>query len=560
MNNQRRGQAVDAALGEPEDPPFSSAVMRNSMAGSIWTVVSRLTGLGKAIAVGAVLGATYLGNTYQAINSLPNLVYYQLLAGSLFASLLVPPLVHYVDTGNPARAKRLVGGFLGILLLIAAVAAGILIAIGPLIMHLLTLGVSDHGTAAAQSRIGWLLLVMFVPQIALYVIAGVGAAVMNAHGRFALAAAAPTFESLGMIAVLITAGILFGTGTAIAHLPRSELLLLGLGTTSAVALHAACQWWGARSSGLVLRPGMGWRDPEVRRILRRIVPTLGFTALAASQIFAVMVVANRVPGGLVAFQLALNFFYLPTAVVTWPIARALLPQLARLHHAGDGRRFRNELLRAVTVASFVTIPTALAYVTLSNQLAHVLAFGQLGRNDGPQLMALSLAALAPGVVGEAWFTLGTYALYARHDPRSPVHSMAIRVAVSLSCMSIAWLVRGPAVLVLLGMALSLGSMVGAAHLSWRLRGRLPRTEQSLLRPLARTAIASLIMVVPVYLTTLALHGLLPETKPAQLLSFSSAALIGVAVFLGVQGAWRAPELGWLKDGLIRTRLPARLRR
>jgi putative peptidoglycan lipid II flippase len=529
------------------------------MAGSIWTVVSRVVGLGKVIAVGAVLGATYLGNTYQAINSLPNLVYYQLLAGSLFASLLVPPLVHYLDMGNRRRARRLVGGFLGILVLIAAVISVILITIGPIIMRLLTLGVSDRATATAQSRLGWLLLVMFVPQIALYVIAGIGAAVMNAHGRFALAAAAPALESLGIIAVLITAGALFGTGTAITHLPQPELLLLGLGTTSAVALHAACQWWGARSSGLPLSPEMGWRDPEVRRILRRIVPTLGFTGLAASQIFAVMVVANRVPGGLVAFQLALNFFYLPTAVVTWPIARALLPQLSRLHNAGDDRLFHNELRRAVAIASFITIPTALAYITLSSQLAHVLAFGQLGHGHGPRMMALSLAALAPGVVGEAWFTLGTYAFYARHDVRSPVHSMVIRVGVSLSCMVIAWLVGGPALLVLLGVALSLGSLVGAAHINWRLRRQLPRAEQSLLRPVARTAVASSAMVVPAYLVTFALRGL-PETKPAQLLAFSSAALIGAAMFLGVQAAWRAPELGWLKDGLIRKRLPARFRR
>jgi putative peptidoglycan lipid II flippase len=362
-----------------------------------------------------------------------------------------------------------------------------------------------------------------------------------------------------MIAVLITAGVLFGTRTEIAHLPRSELLLLGLGTTSAVALHAACQWWGARSSGLALSPEMGWRDREVRRILRRIVPTLGFTALAALQIFAVMVVANRVPGGLVAFQLALNFFYLPTAVVTWPIGRALLPQLSRLHAAGDGRLFRNELLRAITVASFVTIPTALVYITLSGQLAHALAFGQLGRSDGPRFMALSLAALAPAVVGEAWFTLGTYAFYSRHDVRTPVRAMVIRVSVSLSCMAIAWQVRGPALLVLLGVAFSLGSLVGAAYIGWRLRRQLPRTEQSLLRPLARTAVAAAIMVVPTYLVTLVLHGL-PGTKPARLLAFSSAALIGAAVFLGVQAAWRAPELGWLKDGLIRTRLPARFRR
>ena len=63
-------------------------------------------------------------------------------------------------------------------------------------MRLLTLGVTDPATAAGQRRVGWLLLVMFAPQILLYVVAGTGAAVMNAHGRFALARPLPPWRAL----------------------------------------------------------------------------------------------------------------------------------------------------------------------------------------------------------------------------------------------------------------------------------------------------------------------------------------------------------------------------
>jgi putative peptidoglycan lipid II flippase len=537
--------------GAAEDapgPPPSAGVMRDSLAGSVWTVVSRLTGLGKALTIGAVLGATYLGNTYQAINALPNLVYYQLLAGSLFASLLVPPLIGHLHRNDQPGARVLVRGFLGSLLLVGALASTILVAVGPVIMRLLTLGVADPATAAGQRRVGWLLLVMFVPQILLYVVAGTGAAVMNADGRFALAAAAPALESIGMIAVLVTAGILFGTGTGILEVSNRQLLLLGLGTTSAVGAHAVCQWWGARSSGLTMIPGAGWRSPEVRQVLHRIVPTLGFTGLAALQVFAVLVVASKVSGGLVAFQLALNFFYLPTAVVAWPVARALLPQLSRLHQAEDRRQFANELLHSVVVASFVTIPIAAVYAGLAAPLAQALAFGELA-SGGWHLTALSLASLSLGVVGETWFILGTYVFYARQDVRSPVRSMAVRVAVTLSLMAVAWLSRGPSVLVILGLALSVGSLVGAADIGRRLR-EVPRGEFPLLRSLIRTVLASLVMVAVARATLWALRSL-PNTKPAQLITVSVAVLAGAAVFLGVQAAWHAPELGWLRSGLTR---------
>lgn len=543
------GQPPDERRPEPGALASSSAVLQHSVSGSVGTVASRLVGLCKTVTVGAILGATYLGNTYQAVNSLPNLVYYQLLAGSLFASLLVPPLITHLDGDDWPQARRFVNGFFGSLLLIAGLACGILLALGPLITRLLSLGVPDRTAAAAQSRVGWLLLAMFAPQILLYVIAGTGAAAMNARGRFGLAAAAPALESLGMIAVLITAGVMFGTGTGILDVSDGQLLLLGLGTTAAVGVHAACQWLGARSSGLALIPTAGWRIPEVRRVLRRIVPTLGFTGLAAVELFAMLVVASTVEGGLVAFQLALNFFYLPTALVTWPIGRALLPQLARLHQGGDGGLFRNELLRALAVASFVTVPIAVGYVAVSGELGRALAFGQLERGAGPALFALSLASLAPGVVGETWFTLGTYAFYARQDVRSPLRSMAVRVTVSLSGMVLAWLLRGPAVLVALGLSLSLGSLAGTAHVGWRIRRSLPRTSLSLRRPLAETVVASLIMLVPVQLTILMLRGL-HASRLTSLLGVTCAALVGAAVYFGVQAAFGAPALGWVKSALL----------
>jgi putative peptidoglycan lipid II flippase len=535
---------------------LSGAVLTNSFAGSVWTIVSRVTGLLKIVAVGAVLGATYLGNTYQSINSLPNLVYYQLLAGSLFASLLVPPLVRHIDQEDRHGAQRLVEGFLGTLLLVAAAASVILIALGPLIMKLLTLGVHDPATAAAQQRVGWLLLAMFVPQIALYIVAGCGAAAMNASGRFALAAAAPALESAGMIAVLLTAGLLFGTATGILDVTTPELLLLGLGTTAAVGLHATCQWLGARASGLKLVPAIGWRDPEVRRVLKRILPTLAFTGLAALQIFAVMIVANTVRGGFVAFQLALNFFYLPIAIVTWPIARAILPQLSRLHHAGDARGFRDEFLRGMAVASFVTVPIAVGYLVLAPAVGTAVSFGALAEGGGAHLMAISLASLAPGLVAETWFILGTNALYAQHDARTPLRSMAIRVGVSLVVMAVARAVGGGSVLVLLGVALSAGSLAGAIDLWVRLRRRLPDGRFSLPRSLGRTGLAATVMGGAVFVVTLAFGHGVGHVKAV--IEIAVGSLVGLVVFGATQMALRAPELGWLRSSIgARRRAAAR---
>ena len=76
------------------------------MSVAVWTAVSRFTGVLRGITIAAVLGATYFANTYQFTNSLPNLVFYGLLAGSMFSSLLVPALVGHIDSGDRRAAAR----------------------------------------------------------------------------------------------------------------------------------------------------------------------------------------------------------------------------------------------------------------------------------------------------------------------------------------------------------------------------------------------------------------------------------------------------------------------
>jgi putative peptidoglycan lipid II flippase len=390
---------------------------------------------------------------------------------------------------------------------------------------------------------------MFTPQIALYLIAGTGTAVMNAHGRFAFAAAAPAVENIGIIATIVASVALFGTGATILTISTPHLLLLGLGTTGAVCLHATWQWLGARSSGLTMTVSRGWRDPEVRAILRRVVPTLAYTGLAACQVFALLVFANRVAGGVVAIQLALNFFYLPLAVVAWPVARALLPHLSRIPGDGERHLFSAELSRGMALASFIVIPISVAYITLAFPLARAVAFGKLGTGHGERLLALSLATLGAGILAETWFILGTYAFYARKDARSPLRAMAVRVGVSACLMLATWTVHGDAVMPFLGLSLAAGSLAGAWYMGRALRTELGTVSRPAGRSLAAMLAAAVAMAVPAFFTAQGLRLLVPG-KLGALIAMSAATAIGLATYAGLHAALRSPELLRVKDSVV----------
>jgi putative peptidoglycan lipid II flippase len=524
-----------------------AVVARRSLSVGFWTIVSRATGLARVATIAAVLGPTYLGNTFLAMNLLPNLTF-EFLTGSLFATLLVPPLVRHASQRK--EAERIAGGFLSIALVATAIVTALAVLAGPLLLRLLALGVSDSETAAAQRHVGSLLLAMLMPQIVLYAIAGIGAAVMNSRGRFALAAAAPAFENLGVIATLgVVAGV-FGVDATLATVSNAELLVLGLGTTAAVGLHAAAQAIGAFRVGVRLVPRAGWRDAEVRAIVRRGVLSVGYSGLNTLRIFGAVVVSNSVAGGVVAFQIALNFFYLPIAIGARPVATALLPRLARLHHDRARFLFRDELSHGAALVALLVVPAAVAYAALSLPIARAVSFGQMGGSHGVTMLAAALAALAPGVLGEAAFVLATYASYARYDARAPLRSMMLRTGVSFVGMAVAFVASRNVVLVVaLGLALSAGNVASAWHLVRRVRSALPPGGPALAPAIARAVAASVAMVGAAYGVTAGLGAVAAHDIVVVLV----AVILGAAVFIGVERACGAPELDVLRRGLRQVR-------
>jgi putative peptidoglycan lipid II flippase len=557
MTRDERRQPIALRPGvaraiEPDDQFKAVAAARDSTTVATWTIVSRVTGLIKFAVIGAVLGPTFFGNTYQFTNSLPNLLYYGLLAGSLFSSLLVPALVRHIDAHDHESSERIAGGFLGITLVLLLVIAPLAITLGPLVLRFAALGGGPSvAEAAAQMRVGLLLIVMFIPQIFFYGVVGTATAVMNSRQRFALAAAAPAVESVGTMAVLGAAAILYGTRTSLTSVPLSEILLLGLGSTGAVALHAATQWWGARRAGVLLRPRAGWRDPEVRVVIRRALPSIAQAGLASLQILVLLMVANRLAGGVIAFQIAVNFYYLAIAIGVTPVALALLPRLARMHLDGDLAGFRDTLVRGLAMGFLLTIPAAVGYLVLAMPLARAVSFGRMSGDGGVTLVAVSLAALSLAVVGQTAFMILTDACYAMKDTRTPLVSMVLQATICLGLASTALLVKGPAVLVVLGLALSLSIAAAALHLTTRVwRNLSPRGTQRLAPSLVRFVAGAAVMAGPAWLVA----NLVPRWLVGSLgnrLGIIAAVVIGAAVFLALQALWRTPELGWLAAGLVR---------
>lgn len=540
---------------QPDSPPEQVSPERaqgltgSSAVVASWTLVSRLTGLLRVVCVGAVLGPTFFANAYQSTNALPNLVY-ELLTGGLFTALLVPPLVAALDRQDGAAAKRLASGFLGAVLLAFTAAAVVLVAAGPAVLGLLGLGVTDPDVAREQQRVGMLLLALVMPQLLFYGVAGTAAAAMNARGRFALAAAAPALENLGIVATLLVFARVAGGDVDIAQVTTAQVVLLGAGTTAAVGLHAIASWLGARAAGVTLVPTAGWRDKDVRPILRSGVPTLALSGMGAARTLGVLVVAGSIPGGVVAFLLARNFFNLVTALTARPVATALLPRAARAFRAGDLTRLRDEVDRSFSLVALVALPATCCLLLLAHPLARAVTFGEMATPRGEAIVAAALIGITAGILGDAAFILLTAVTYAAGRPGEATRAMLLRVLITAAGMGATLVAaEGSAVLLGLGLSLAVGDLISSGYLARRVLRALPPGGGTT-RSSATKGLLSGLVMAPV---GLGVAVGLRRTGLDDVLTAVAAAAACALCFLAFHLLLRTPELAGLLRLLRRAR-------
>src|SRR3954469_20621085 len=259
-----------ARAGQPDGGDAAvRSVAHSSATVAAWTLVSRASGLLRVVVIGAVLGPTFLANTFLATNTVPNLTF-AAVAGPVLGLVLVPSVVHTLLTRGHAAGQVHIRRLSGLLLVAATAVAGLLTLASPGLAWVLTLGVPKPERGRA-----WLvavaLLVLVGPQVVLYTVAAVGAAAQQARQRYALAAAASALENVGLMITMAVVALGFAQREDVAGVPVGLVLVLGVGATLSVALHAAVQGVGAARVGLSIRPARGWRsDPEIREIADRL--------------------------------------------------------------------------------------------------------------------------------------------------------------------------------------------------------------------------------------------------------------------------------------------------
>ena len=510
---------------------------------TVATTVSRVTGFVRVAVVAAAMGTTFLANTYQTANTAPNLVF-ELLAAGVLTSIFVPTFVEHLvkgtkDEGWEAANALVSVGLVGLLALSASLAL-----LAEPVMRLLTLGVTDADLRAREVALGARFLRMFSPQIIFYGLGMIMTAALHAHRRFVLAAIAPIFNNLVVISVYLAYWASRGDREpGVTTITDGEVLLLGMGTTAGVVAMTLCLVPQVARLGWRARFTWTPRHPAVKKGARLGAWALGYAGGYQAGLIVVLALANRVEGGVAAYQWAFTFFYLPHALFGVPLFSVLFTAMAEKAAVNDPAALRERLRGGLSMLIFILVPVAAALAILGVPIAAVvLDHGAMGPGDA-ELVGRVLTAFALGLPTYSAFLILTRAFYALSETRLP--SLLNGLAVATSCgvgVALFFLVPADARIPGLAFGHTVGFAIGTVFLMRALSRRIGTVvDKELVATIGRTLLATVVVAGSL--------GLLRATVLAGELMFWRLVLIcavGALAYLGVSAAMRAPELARLR--------------
>lgn len=518
---------------------------------SFGTVISRVTGLARLVAITAALGIVESGrltDTYNIANTAPNIIY-ELALGGILTSVFVPVFVELLEKEGRDRAWQVGSAVINLSLVVLVAISTIGILAAPLIADFYSSRL-EGGEAARQHEVLTFLLRLFIPQIIFYALTAITAGLLNAHKRFGAPMFTPILNNLAVIIVFVTFYFAYSdAGLSLDTVTTGQLLLIGIGTTSGVALMAFAQLPFLRGLGRY-RWTLSVNHPSVRKLARLSVFVIGYVVANQIGYLVAQWLSNQQEGGYTAYVSAFMFFMLPHGLFAVSVITALLPGMSE--HAVNNRwaEFRDRLSTGVRATFLLILPAAVGFFVLGEPIVRLLLEHGLATEEGTTLVADVLRFFVLGLVPFSLFQLFLRAFYALQDTKTPflINCGAVALNTAINVPMFAWLgVKGLAA----GHAIAYAFAVFAqARVLSRRIGGLDRVR--VVNSATRIALAAAGMGVLVWLALEGVTSLVDEdTLVGQGISVAVPVMIGVASFVGLAHALKVPELDYVRSVLGR---------
>jgi len=452
---------------------------------AVGTVLSRATGFVRTAVIAATLGLALTADMFAVADALPAAMY-TIVAGGVLNAVLVPQLVRAMKRdadGGEAYAQRLSSA---VLLVLAGATAALVLA-APWVIRIYV--GPEYADPELRSQLDTIILIsrFTLIQVFFYGVYALLGQMLNARGRFGPMMFAPILNNL--IAIAVFGGYLALMGPLdpdSGEFTTAEAVWFGLGSTVGIAAQALVLLPVLWRTGLRLRLRTDLRGVGLGKAFRLgawTVVLIGIMQVTQIVVIRLATSATAIAAesadvergaGIAVYNSAFLIIMVPHSIITVSLATALLPDLSRQAAAARLDLIRDRVMSALYAAMAIIIPFAGLLIALAGPVA-VLLFGYGAARGDVDLVAVTLAAFVPGLIGFTTTYMVQRAFYAQEDTRTPVFVQLIVSSVQIG-LSVALVPRLEPVLVSTGLAAawSVATIAGAVASLVLLRRRVGR--------------------------------------------------------------------------------------
>ena len=460
------------------------------------------------------VGADY--DTFLAANTVPEQIF-NLIAGGALGYAFIPVFSDLItrvrgEQAEPGAVWRLASNVLNTVLIAVILVAGVIFITAPwLVANGIAPGFREGEAAQTVNLMRVLLLSLII-----FSISGLTTSILQSYQRFFLPALAP---------ILYDMGILFGAAVLV---PRFGIYGLAYGAVLGAAGHFLIQVPGLIGVRARWRPTIDWRSPDLRRIIRLMIPrAIGIALLNIHLIVGFALASTISIGAVTAYSLGWTLMQLPETLIGTAMGIVIFPTLALLSSARDLAGKRSALSGAWRFILLATIPVAALMVLIGREAIGLLVGGNFSLTDVDTIYVV-LLGFVPGLIVQSSIEVVARSFYADKDTVTPLYiailSAVINVAIDYLVVQ-TWGVLG------LAIANTIATSIELIVLTLILRRRWQGLDDRALWTLAiKAAIATVVMSIAVLLINTVITSVLDVAKYGFIVH---AALVGILFAIGV---------------------------
>jgi putative peptidoglycan lipid II flippase len=385
------------------------SLLRSTLSFSGATFISRILGLAREVVFARAFGATWYTDAFWVAFRIPNFMR-RLFAEGSFSTAFVPAFTEVKEKGTHDDMRLMisrVAGTLGAILLVIT-ALGVFFA--PQVTALFAPGSRDE---PAKFQLTADLLQITFPFLLFISLTAMAGAVLNTFHKFALPALTPVVMNLCMIAA------------ALWWAPHFEVPIESMAWAILIAgvVQLLVQLPGMAKLGLLSWPRWGWAAPEVKKVMKLMIPTLfGSSVAQVNLLFDTLIATFLITGSQSWLAQSDRLLEFPLGVFGVALGTVILPSLSRHHVNTDHAGFSKALDWGLRTTLLISVPAMLGLVLLAQPLiVTMLQYGAFTAHDS-YMASLSLSALSLGLPAFALVKVLAPAFFARQDTRTPVRA------------------------------------------------------------------------------------------------------------------------------------------